>query len=301
MSINLITAIDPVPLNEQLYYVNDSSRTLCEGSSFYCFFGNIHSPAEQSYLPVAVKQRKVNTEQDALVAEAAKLSAIHAFLSESPYFVTYYGSWDKYHFIERLSLDLSQIIALNGTNTLTNEMYTNRHYQSWIRSILDAMVFLHNRNVAHRDIKPANCFIKENGDLVLGDYDLIISADEENARVVAGTAEYCAPEVFEAIAKGHYSIETSPTALDLWSAGVTIDQISKSLIYPNQSTPWALYIARAQEANFGSLAEQTRKIFTYMNTISNVINDVEALGLMRINPLERTSAQQALALFNSLT
>ena len=41
-----------------------------------------------------------------------------------------------------------------------------------LRQILEALVYIHSRNVIHRDLKPANIFIDDEENIRLGDLDL---------------------------------------------------------------------------------------------------------------------------------
>ncbi len=58
---------------------------------------------------------------------------------------------------------------------------------------LQALIYLHRRNILHRDLKPANVLVTESGMVKVLDFGL--SAKSEHASGIAGTLAYMAPEV----------------------------------------------------------------------------------------------------------
>ncbi|MBI5959671.1 MAG: protein kinase [Chloroflexi bacterium] len=74
---------------------------------------------------------------------------------------------------------------------------------------LQALAYLHRRQILHRDLKPANILMQK-GQVKLLDFGL--SVQQAHARGIAGTLAYMAPEVIE----GHSPRECS----DLYSLGV---------------------------------------------------------------------------------
>ncbi|ORY46587.1 calcium/calmodulin dependent protein kinase-like protein [Rhizoclosmatium globosum] len=86
-----------------------------------------------------------------------------------------------------------------------------------IKTVLEAVVYLHSKNIVHRDIKPENLLFrsKDSNDLVIADFGLSKISDGEalnNLRTLCGTPGYMAPEVI--LKTGHGK------SVDLWSIGV---------------------------------------------------------------------------------
>lgn len=79
--------------------------------------------------------------------------------------------------------------------------------------MLQALSYLHKKNVCHRDLKPENILFTKSGTVKLGDFGLarVMEGTKEFSRV--GTPYYLAPEVIF----GHYN-----KRCDLWSLGVVL-------------------------------------------------------------------------------
>ncbi|KAI5150200.1 serine/threonine-protein kinase CHEK1 [Enteropsectra breve] len=84
--------------------------------------------------------------------------------------------------------------------------------------LIDALKFIHSKNICHRDIKPENLLVSYSGNLKLADfgYSTVLRQDSEPIRCTgtAGSYQYMAPEVFRRDYDG--------SAADVWSAGITL-------------------------------------------------------------------------------
>ena len=89
------------------------------------------------------------------------------------------------------------------------------------RQLLDAIRFLHLKQVIHRDLKPENILISRNGrNVKLIDFSLSDSDSHLVLKGNAGTARYASPE----------QMECRPTDLrsDIYSLGVILGEMSDS-------------------------------------------------------------------------
>lgn len=82
---------------------------------------------------------------------------------------------------------------------------------SFLKDIIDALVYLHDLNIAHRDIKPENIVISSTGIAKLCDFGW--SAVVQSMReTFCGTLDYAPPEIIQ---RKKYD-----TTVDLWCIGI---------------------------------------------------------------------------------
>ncbi|XP_066902061.1 death-associated protein kinase related isoform X1 [Halyomorpha halys] len=85
-----------------------------------------------------------------------------------------------------------------------------------MRQVLEALVFLHDHNIAHLDLKPQNMLLTRDypdTDIILCDFGISrVIQDGIEVREILGTPDYVAPEVL--------SYEPISLSTDIWSVGV---------------------------------------------------------------------------------
>ncbi|KAF5282826.1 hypothetical protein FQR65_LT02824 [Abscondita terminalis] len=92
---------------------------------------------------------------------------------------------------------------------------TARFYSA---SALEALVYLHNRNIVYRDLKPENLLLDSKGYLKLTDFGFAKELDPSSRTYTfAGTPEYVAPEIV--LNRGHGK------AVDYWALGILIYEL----------------------------------------------------------------------------
>lgn len=90
---------------------------------------------------------------------------------------------------------------------------TEPEVRFYMKQLVDACIFLHNKNIIHRDLKLGNLFLADDFQVKIGDFGLAtkVDFDGERKKTLCGTPNYIAPEVL--CKKGH-SYE-----VDVWSVG----------------------------------------------------------------------------------
>lgn len=145
--------------------------------------------------------------------------------------------------------------------------------RSYIRQLISALKYCHDRNIIHRDLKLGNLLLSNNHKtILLADFGLSARLEytKQRRRTICGTPNYIAPEIIGA--KTTHSFE-----VDVWSLGIII------------------YILMCGHAPFTSknIKETYRKIRTVDFKIPpNVRISEEVIDLLKVM-LEKDSSKRA--------
>ncbi|KAJ1611753.1 NIMA-related kinase 5 [Cryptosporidium canis] len=92
----------------------------------------------------------------------------------------------------------------------------------WCAQLAAGLYYLHNEcRIIHRDIKPSNIFIRDNGDLVIGDFGIsriMLSVTMPFTLTSIGTPQYMSPEMCE---NKPYTYKS-----DIWSFGCVLYELT---------------------------------------------------------------------------
>jgi len=90
----------------------------------------------------------------------------------------------------------------------------------FMKHMLEAVQYMHDKNVIHRDLKLGNLFIDKNMNIKVGDFGLATKLEHkgETRKTVCGTPNYIAPEVIQ----GDKATRCHSFEVDVWSMGVIL-------------------------------------------------------------------------------
>ena len=100
---------------------------------------------------------------------------------------------------------------------LADSLYSPDGVKAVIRSLCDALDFLHSHKIIHKDIKPENVMIDNNGNVKLIDFDAarVYKHYQSKDTQIIGTTGYAAPE--------QYGINQTDERTDIYALGVLMN------------------------------------------------------------------------------
>jgi len=107
------------------------------------------------------------------------------------------------------------------------ESYSEAQARATAITLLDALRYLHARNICHRDLKPENLLLKTkdtDSDIKIADFGFAAEVQGNCLTDMCGTPGYVAPEVIKMGDRNVPASEKKPYGLecDMWSVGVII-------------------------------------------------------------------------------
>ncbi|XP_027627517.1 phosphorylase b kinase gamma catalytic chain, liver/testis isoform isoform X3 [Tupaia chinensis] len=161
---------------------------------------------------------------------------------------------------------------------------SEKETRSIMRSLLEAVSFLHANNIVHRDLKPENILLDDNMQIRLSDFGFSCHLEPgEKLRELCGTPGYLAPEILKCSMD-----ETHPgygKEVDLWACGVILfTLLAGSPPFWHRRQILMLRMIMEGQYQFSSPEWDDRS-----NTVKDLISK-----LLQVDPEERLTAEQAL-------
>lgn len=186
-------------------------KTLGAGSFGIVRYARDNITNEEVAVKIILKNALKSKEQENAIVDELK------FLQQLDHphivgFREWFESKDKFYFVTQLATggELFDRIVQQGR-------FTEHDASLVVVQILEAIVYLHDKQIVHRDIKPENVLYLNqdpNSDVVLADFGIAKQLGKDNEKIMnsAGSFGYAAPEVVMGIGHGK--------PCDVWSLGV---------------------------------------------------------------------------------
>ncbi|XP_009248931.1 phosphorylase b kinase gamma catalytic chain, liver/testis isoform isoform X3 [Pongo pygmaeus] len=161
---------------------------------------------------------------------------------------------------------------------------SEKETRSIMRSLLEAVSFLHANNIVHRDLKPENILLDDNMQIRLSDFGFSCHLEpSEKLRELCGTPGYLAPEILKCSMD-----ETHPgygKEVDLWACGVILfTLLAGSPPFWHRRQILMLRMIMEGQYQFSSPEWDDRS-----STVKDLIS-----RLLQVDPEARLTAEQAL-------
>ncbi|XP_037670484.1 phosphorylase b kinase gamma catalytic chain, liver/testis isoform isoform X1 [Choloepus didactylus] len=230
-----------------------------------------------------VTAERLSPEQLEEVREATRRETqILSQVAGHPHIITLIDSYESSSFMF-LVFDLMRKGEL--FDYLTEKVaLSEKETRSIMRSVLEAVSFLHANNIVHRDLKPENILLDDDMQIRLSDFGFSCHLEPgEKLRELCGTPGYLAPEILKCSMD-----ETHPgygKEVDLWACGVILfTLLAGSPPFWHRRQILMLRMIMEGQYQFSSPEWDDRS-----NTVKDLISK-----LLQVDPEERLTAEQAL-------
>jgi len=163
---------------------------------------------------------------------------------------------------------------------------SNQETENILRQIIDALTYLHKKEIIHRDIKPQNFKLTADGIVKMLDFGIAkhkYSPKLTQLGFVVGTMEYLAPEQFE---------QKEELKSDIWSLSVMLYELLTGFMPFETANPVVMR------------AKIVKGSFTNPKILVPVISDKMATIIdrgLKVNPASRISASEIGRILNNNT
>ena len=112
--------------------------------------------------------------------------------------------------------DLAKVLK---TKRLKHENIEEVMLKKWLGQMIEALVFVHKKEVIHRDLKPSNIFMTSNLSICIGDFGVatVMGDARTKTRTTVGSMNWMAPEVME---------RPYDERSDVWSLGCIVLELA---------------------------------------------------------------------------
>lgn len=200
-----------------------------------------------------------------------------------PNIIRLYGAYEtprKLYLVTELASGGQLMKRLGDSAAVYSEDAVRVH----VRTLLDAVSYMHEKNCVHRDLKPENVLLSDMSDTaIIKIVDLGLSRffdESKPMRTICGTHKFLAPELVQT---DRGQVQGYDKAIDMWGVGLL------TFIMLNGFNPFA----RKTHPETHDAILQAKWDFPEGCTVSDIAKEF-VISLLKAEPVARLSAREAL-------